>query len=353
MRVLLLWRRGVDVKNWLGSFIRRGEPQQRASVEEVLRDTYRVFRRLLRVRRMALEMLTSPHLQDSLRLPFDRARETLECLGALEGCNQLDLEAELQALKGRESSAANRQALEELLARAHDHAIERISRLLDGYETDRIKVRKVRTGLPINLHVLDLGGGLPDGSTKPVLKEEITSLPMQAMFRGMYHPGITWSGPIGINLKGLMIVMAQSSGRPEEVFWDKTIALVAPEYMSYHSRLGYHYASANAYVSDEAFDNYVRFAFKGGAADDQRRARRARFIATVLERSGFSVRVQKDLVSAGFLRQPNPQTEEKLDLLGRLMGCSRQRDMVMDDEDIVDWHIEAFLRGNYSFDPEV
>jgi hypothetical protein len=43
--------------------------------------------------------------------------------------------------------------------------------------------------------------------------------------------------------------------------------------------------------------------------------------------------------------------ETRLDLLGRLMGCCRQRDMVMNDEAIVNWHIEAFLRGNYSFTP--
>lgn len=68
-------------------------------------------------------------------------------------------------------------------------------------------------------------------------------------------------------------------------------------------------------------------------------------------RIGFAVEVQKDMVNAYFRRQPRPEVETRLDLLGRLMGCCRQRDMVMNDEAIVNWHIEAFLRGNYSFTP--
>jgi pyruvate,water dikinase len=148
-----------------------------------------------------------------------------------------------------------------------------------------------------------------------------------------------------------MVIMAQSTSRPEEDFWDKTYALVSGEYMNFNSRLGYHYTSVDAYCSDEAADNYIRFMFKGGAADDLRRALRARFIGGVLERIGFAVEVQGDLVNTRYLRQSRSGTEANLDLLGRLMGCCRQRDMVMNDESIVNWHIEAFLRGNYSFTP--
>ncbi len=65
----------------------------------------------------------------------------------------------------------------------------------------------------------------------------------------------------------------------------------------------------------------------------------------------FEVVVQKDWVNARLLHRDRACTEKNLDLIGRLMGCSRQRDMVMNDESIVSWHVEAFLRGNYEFDP--
>ena len=242
--------------------------------------------------------------------------------------------------------------LDDLLDYTHELAVEEMFDLLDRFDPSWSKAIKVQTGLPINLHVIDLGGGLFSGTEKKLIrKEEILSEPMLAMFKGMYCPGISWSGPIGVNLKGLMVIMAQSTSRPEEDFWDKTYALLTGEYMNYNSRLGYHYTSVDAYVCDNPDNNHIRFLFKGGAADDVRRARRARFIGAVLEKIGFEVVVQKDLVNARLLHRDRACTEKNLDLIGRLMGCSRQRDMVMNDESIVSWHVDAFLRGNYGFDP--
>jgi hypothetical protein len=243
--------------------------------------------------------------------------------------------------------------IEDLLDYTHQLAVEEMFDLLDRFDPSWSKAIKVQTGLPINLHVIDLGGGLFSGIEKKLIrKEEILSEPLLAMFKGMYFPGISWSGPIGVNLKGLMVIMAQSTSRPEEDFWDKTYALVTGEYMNYNSRLGYHYTSVDAYLGDRREKNHIRFMFKGGAADDVRRARRARFIGAVLEKIGFEVIVQKDWVNARLLYQDRSCTEKNLDLIGRLMGCSRQRDMVMNDEAIVSWHIEAFLQGNYGFDPD-
>lgn len=243
--------------------------------------------------------------------------------------------------------------LKDLLNYTHELAIEAMFDLLDRFDPSWAKAVKVQTGLPINLHVIDLKGGLfPEVEKKVIQRQEILSEPMLAMFKGMYYPGISWSGPIGVNLKGLMVIMAQSTSRPEEDFWDKTYSLLSGQYMNYNSRLGYHYTSVEAYLGEDQGNNHIRFMFKGGAADDVRRARRARFIGTVLEKMGFEVVIQKDLVDARFLRMDRKATENNLDLIGRLMGCSRQRDMVMNDEAVVSWHIEAFLRGNYPFDPE-
>jgi hypothetical protein len=243
--------------------------------------------------------------------------------------------------------------LEDLLHFTHALAVEEMFDLLDRFDPSWSKTPKVQTGIPINLHVINLGGGLFSESGKKLIRrEEILSAPMLAMFKGMYYPGITWSGPIGVNLKGLMVIMAQSTSRPEEDFWDKTYALLSGEYMNYNSRLGYHYTSVDAYVGDNPLNNHIRFMFKGGAADDVRRARRARFIGAVLEKMGFEVVVHKDLVHSRLLGRDRETTETNLDLIGRLMGCVRQRDMVMNDESIVSWHIEAFLRQNYTFDPD-
>lgn len=337
------------MKNWLKSVIRSLEPVKPCA-EETLREKYNHFQRFLEARKKGVDMLCSspPLPRQDISQEIGRVIHSLNLLSEQKYSDLGQILREIE--EGKQDNLRGCRTFQDLLACTHNLAIEEMFHLLDQCDVSRGPAKKVKTGLPINLHVIDLGGGLVPGPESKLLpREQIISLPMQAMFKGMYYPGITWSGPIGINLKGFMVIMAQSTSRPEEDFWDKTYALVSREYMSYNSRLGYHYSSVDAYCSEEAGNNHIRFMFKGGAADDLRRALRARFIGGVLERIGFAVEVQGDLVNARFFRQTCSEVEAKLDLLGRLMGCSRQRDMVMNDESIVHWYIEAFLKGNYSF----
>ena len=361
------------MKNWFKRLLQSFETGADISPEKTYREKYGYFQYLLSAQKKALRMMASPHpLQP--RDIYEEVGRVVNGLNLIASQRYLDLFKVYEEMGGEDRAfnggnpggplASNLptpwplqprecRTLRDILTSAQDLAVEEMFNLQDNYDTRKVRAKRVKTGLPINLHVIDLGGGIDSqADDKFIEREQILSVPMRAMFKGMYYPGITWSGPIGINLKGLMVIMAQSSSRPEEDFWDKTSALVAREYMNYNSRLGYHYATVDAYCGDEASDNHIRFLFKGGAADDARRARRARFVGTVLERIGLAVEVKKDSVNASLRRCDRSATEEKLDLLGRLMGCSRQRDMVMNNESIVNWHVEAFLKGNYSFAPD-
>jgi len=367
---------GFSMKNWLKNLIKL-DSKPKVSLIENFRTIYSHFLRLLGARREALQILKDPDRdpRQDLALPLGVTLESLNLIGNTCSLDLVRVFQQIQKLIQRNPDqkigAAFFQTLHandfpnagpfprkellslpDLLDYGHELAIEGMFDLLDRYDPSWGKAKKVQSGLPINLHVMDLDGGISEETDKKLLpREKILSRPMQALFRGMVYPGITWSGPIGVNLKGLMVIMAQSSSRPEEDFWDKTYALLSRDYMNYNSRLGYHYNSVEAYVSEVPENNHIRFMFKGGAADDIRRARRARFIGAVLENMDFEVVVQKDLVEARLLRKAGSLMEHQLDLIGRLMGCVRQRDMVMNNESIVSWHIEAFLRGNYCFDP--
>jgi hypothetical protein len=68
-----------------------------------------------------------------------------------------------------------------------------------------------------------------------------------------------------------------------------------------------------------------------------------------LESLDFDTEITGDLVVAKLEKYPQHLLEEKLDMLGRLMACARQRDMVMGNEAKVDWNIQAFLEKNYRF----
>ena len=232
---------------------------------------------------------------------------------------------------------------------AHEKAIQGMFGLMDGVEAGRypaLRLLKLDTPLPLNLHLMDLGGGLSTHET-PVPPESIISVPMRALWRGISHPGITWAGPVPVNVGGFLHVVAQTAIRPPERFWDKTYAIVAANYVNYSCRLGYHFTTVDSFCGPVAEDNFINFAFKGGAADEIRRIRRAKLIALVLEKLGFTLEVHKDVVRARFRRRPLAESEERLDLLGRLMAYVRQMDMLMSDDAKIYLLAERFLAGHY------
>ena len=54
-----------------------------------------------------------------------------------------------------------------------------------------------------------------------------------------------------------------------------------------------------------------------------------------------------DLVTARLRRYPAPASEAGLEVLGRLMGCARQLDMLLRSEAGVADFVEHFLNGRY------
>ena len=221
--------------------------------------------------------------------------------------------------------------------------------LMDDVAQGRVpalKLLKLKTALPLNLHLVDLGDGLASHDT-PVPPEDIISRPMRALWRGISYPSITWAGPVPVDVGGFLQVLGQSAINPPQKFWDKTYAIVGANYVNYACRLGYHFQSVDSYVGDVPENNYINFTFKGGAADDTRRVRRIRLIATVLERLSFDMEIYGDVIRARFRRRPQAEMEERLDLVGRLMAYVRQMDMLMKDDTISQVLAERFLAGHY------
>ncbi|MCF8080857.1 MAG: hypothetical protein K9K88_16380, partial [Desulfobacterales bacterium] len=97
--------------------------------------------------------------------------------------------------------------------------------------------------------------------------------------------------------------------------------------------------------------NYINFEFKGGAADDLRRNRRARVIECVLTAMGFFVRTNADRVTARYAKAEASEIEKTLDQLGRLLIYTRQMDMLMHSEDLVKEMADHFMNGNYCLLP--
>ncbi len=255
--------------------------------------------------------------------------------------------------KAKDFNAHSCQTFHDITRFIHERVIEEMFHLGDREGIQDIKAVPIKTSIPLNLYALDLGGGFSRENVKPpFLPENILSIPFRALWKGISHPGIRWAGPVGVDLKGLFSVMGQSATRPEEGFLGRTLTLVSLHYLNFSSHLGYHFSTVDSYCSPVPNDNYITFMFKGGGAEGIRRGRRARALGVILDRSGFEVMIKEDLVRARYNKFPQSMTAQKLDSLGRLMGCFRQLDMTMSDENMADWYIQSFLSGNYSFQRE-
>jgi len=214
------------------------------------------------------------------------------------------------------------------------------------------RVRRLVSPVPLHTSVIDLGDGLSQSAHRSTITpEEITSVPFRALLAGMCTPGLRWSGAVPIELRGFAGLVLNSmidSERAAVELGSEAFTLVSPSYVNYSARMGYHFASVDAYASASLHRNYISYRFKGGAAATDRRIRRARFIEHVLRHWGFAVNRQADRLDATIRKLPEPDILSLLRELGRLLGAVRNADVSMYSDEQIALYAEAFLAGSCS-----
>jgi pyruvate,water dikinase len=250
------------------------------------------------------------------------------------------------------------QSLHDLGRLVHELSYTEMFKISDLVSDREGYALKLDAPIPLDLYLIDLGGGLTDGDAArghKITVDKVTSVPLQALLQGMLHPELRALEPRPIQLSGLLSVMREqmlSAPNLEERFGERSYAIISDKYLNFSSRVGYHYSVLDAYCGATVNKNYITFAFKGGAADDLRRVRRIRAIAIVLMALDFSVEVKGDRVDARLQKYDRAVIADKLDLIGRLLIFTRQMDMLMLSEASVEAVAQNFLQGNYGLDME-
>jgi pyruvate,water dikinase len=211
-------------------------------------------------------------------------------------------------------------------------------------------VCRLKTDLPLNLFVLDLGRGLAVSGQKEIEEKDIVSRPFKAVLRGFHHPNVSWAGSVAPDLKGFISVFANTMydvNKADRGLGGKSFAIITDNYLNFNSRLGYHFGLVDAYVSEEINDNYISFQFKGGAASLDRRERRVRLLSQLLEDLGFKVQIKGDLVQGRMVKFSLLQTEQTLELVALLMAFCRQLDLALASERVMNRCLQAFRQKDY------
>jgi pyruvate,water dikinase len=240
------------------------------------------------------------------------------------------------------------------------HDIIRFSHEMAVREMFQIGSRRVRKiggakqlnyDIPMHFYVLDVGGGLRKSLTdrKTVNFEDITSVPLKAVLKGLGHPDIRWGEFTHFDwAEHDKIVMNGGIISPKAAMF-ASHAVVSDDYLNLNLRFGYHFVILDALCTGTPADNYVLFRFSGGGADMYKRTLRADFLNHVLKRLGFDVNRKNDLIDAQLTAEKQKTMEATLDMVGRLLGATRLMDMYLKDESMVEGFVEDFMNGRYHF----
>jgi len=214
--------------------------------------------------------------------------------------------------------------------------------------------RQLVCEVPMQWWVIDLEDGIKeDVKGKKVRPEDILSIPMCALWEGM--TALPWKGPPPVDTKGFLSVMFGAMTDPSidpavgKRFADKNYIILSKHFCNLSSRLGFHFSTTEAYVGDNPNENYVSFIFKGGAADLDRKIRRVQFVGKLLERFDFRTEIKNDSVFARLEGHDQDYLKERLKVLGHIIIHTRQLDMVMFNEAMVNWYYKDMLKKIESF----
>ncbi len=280
-----------------------------------------------------------------------KKRVSQEKDGVLQQLKELTIKLNLTDAYGPTFSIMECRSLHDIVRYVHEKAViaffEAGDELLE--ETSGV-VYRLESDIPFFLHIIDVGGGLGPSLSKKrsVTPDEIVCKPFRALWRGISTPGLRWAGPPPVvGDVSSVIGRWMSDTRSQRPIGMPNYLIIARDYLNLNARMDFHFTMVDTVCGLDTKENYVKFRFKGGGTTMKQRHRRALAIGEILERADFFTDVKADLVNAIFEYAPSDIIEEKLVIVGRLLGFTRLIDAAMYNDQTPYLVADAFYEGDY------
>ena len=236
---------------------------------------------------------------------------------------------------------ANCQTLHDITRFCHEQAVREVFAFGTDNPFPEYASKQLHHNVPMQWWVLDLEDGFKHPVTgRYVRLDEIACGPMLALWDGMV--AVPWDGPPAVSGRGLASILFQATTNPalsspfKKPYGDRNYFIISKYFMNLQSRFGFHFTNVEALAGPRPEENYLSFSFKGGAADLERKAARARFIGDLLADLSFDVNVTEDVVTARRTGVDRAVVEQALRVVGYLLMHTRQLDMVMNQSAAVE-----------------
>ena len=216
--------------------------------------------------------------------------------------------------------------MHDVIRYTHEQAVQSMFGLTD--EADEVRSIELKAKIPLELRLIDLGGGLKQGLTtcNDITPEQVESMPFRAIWKGFTHPGVSWEGSIGLNMdKMLTLLSASATSEFGPAPGGTSYAILSGEYMNLSAKFGYHFATVDAFVGSNSGQNYVSLQFSGGAGSYYGKSLRVAFLGSVLRKLGFQVKLRGDLIEGSITDYDRLSLEDHQDRIvtvGVLHGTS-------------------------------
>ncbi|MBE1423404.1 pyruvate,water dikinase [Desulfomicrobium macestii] len=249
---------------------------------------------------------------------------------------------------GLDFTPANCKTLHDITRFCHEKSVQEMFSFGRDHNFSPRSSKQLKTIVPMQWWIINLEDGfVSDTGDKMIPLDKITSVPMLALWRGIV--AYPWDGPPCIDCKGFMSVLFQSATNRNlepamaSQFSERNYFMISKHFCNLQSRFGYHFTSVEALAGPRPRENYIRFQFKGGAADHQRKVRRAKFVGEILDEFNFRTRVREDALFARLDDCDQKFIENHLEILGHILIHTRQLDMIMNKEDVVQFYKKRIL----------
>lgn len=239
--------------------------------------------------------------------------------------------------------ASHCQTLHDIVRFAHEYSMREMFQLREQGSSGNAVL--LDSELPFKVSLVDLGGGLAKVSQRQAKPGQISSLPFKAFWEGV--AAMRWPRAKPQNVQSISSVFVKTEeqiAQGENPYRDESYVLISRNYMNFSIHLGYHFSNVEAYVSDQVNDNYLTFHFHGGGSTPERRERRVRLIEAIIDRIDLQHQRHGDIIEARLAKYPAAAMLWRLTIMGKLTSYTKQLDMVLFSEGIVDWYIKDFLR---------